>query len=186
MNNLFHIIPDHTPLGSEQFQTPLPVAKYMVSLIPPGTKTILEPTPGEFNIVNLIKDNYTVTAPADFFLWERERVDCVIGNPPFSAQYANLDNAPMGLNKAGMRFGYYILSECMKISNNVIMLMPWFTILDSDIRMRQLHDYGLKSLTALPRNTFNYARIQTCVFELQKGYKGVTEFKVFDRLTTNQ
>jgi len=67
----------------------------------------------------------------------------------------------------------------MKKSNNVIALMPWFTISDSDVRLRFLKNYGLKSLTALPRKTFQYARIQTVIIELQKGYDKETIFKTF-------
>jgi hypothetical protein len=58
-------------------------------------------------------------------------------------------------------------------------LMPWFTISDSDVRLRHIKSYGLKSITALPRKTFEYARIQTCVFELEKGFKGESLFKTF-------
>ena len=76
-----------------------------------------------------------------------------------------------------MRLGYYILTECMKQSDNVIALMPWFTISDSDVRLRTLKEYGLKSLTALPRKTFQYARIQTVIIELNKGYKKDTIFR---------
>lgn len=103
-------------------------------------------------------------------------------NPPFSSKSAYMQNAPANLNKVGMRLGYYILTECMEMSNYVIALMPWFTISDSDVRLRYLKDFGLKSLTALPRKTFQYARIQTVVIELSKGYSRQTEFKVFDRL----
>lgn len=81
-----------------------------------------------------------------------------------------------------MRLGYIILMECMNMSDNVIALMPWFTLSDSDVRLRALKKYGMKSLTALPRKTFEYVRIQTVVIELQKGYKGETAFKVFDLL----
>lgn len=48
-----------------------------------------------------------------------------------------------------------------EMSDNIIALMPWFTISDSDVRIRKLMDFGLKSLTLLHRKTFQYARIQT-------------------------
>ena len=48
------------------FQTPPEICKYMVSLIPSGCKTILEPTKGEGNIVKELV-NYKVTAPDNFF-----------------------------------------------------------------------------------------------------------------------
>lgn len=166
---------------SGEFQTPTAICKYMVSLIPENVKTVLEPTPGNGNIVNEL-NGYDVTAPEDFFLLPKRKFDAVIMNPPFSSKYANMENAPMEINKHGMRLGYYMLTKAMELSDNIIALMPWFTISDSDIRLRYLKTYGLKSLTALPRKTFEYARIQTVVIELEKGYKGPTEFKVYDLL----
>lgn len=165
-----------------EFQTPRDVCKYMASMVPSGSVNILEPSPGIGNIVRELS-GYNVTAPADFFLLDKSsRFDCVVMNPPFSTKYALMENAPDDFQYKGMRLGYYFLTECMKMSDRVIALMPWFTISDSDIRLRALKDYGLKSITALPRRTFEYARIQTCVIELHRGYSGSCEFKVYDRL----
>lgn len=165
---------------SLDYQTPPEVCKYMASLVPAGVKTVLEPTPGNGNIVAQLS-SYEITAPADYFkLDKQQRFDCVVMNPPFSSKSAF--NVPDHLNKHGMRLGYHILTECMRMSDNVIALMPWFTLSDSDVRLRALKKYGMKSLTALPRKTFEYVRIQTVVIELQKGYKGETAFKVFDLL----
>lgn len=151
----------------------------MASLIPEGVKSVLEPTPGAGNIVSVLGD-YTVTAPKDFFAMPFSRFDCVVTNPPFSSKYAF--GIPERLNKAGMRLGYHILTECMRLSDNVIALVPWFTISDSDVRLRMLKKWGLKSVTALPRKTFQYARIQTVVLEMSKGFDQETTFKVFDLL----
>jgi hypothetical protein len=162
------------------FQTPPEVCKYMASMVPPGVRTVLEPTPGIGNIVAQLS-GYEVTAPKDYFgLDNKQRFDCVVMNPPFSSKSAF--NVPLHLNRFGMRLGYHILTECMLMSDNVIALMPWFTLSDSDVRLRSLKKYGMKSLTALPRKTFEYVRIQTVVIELQKGFKGETAFKVFDLL----
>lgn len=161
------------------FQTPINVCRYMVSLIPEGVQTVLEPTPGAGNIVSVLTD-YTVTAPKDFFAMPFARFDCVVTNPPFSHKWAF--NVPAELNRMGMRMGYHILTQCMRMSDNVIALMPWFTISDSDVRLRTLKKWGLKSVTALPRKTFQYARIQTVVLEMTKGYDEETTFKVFDLL----
>jgi type I restriction-modification system DNA methylase subunit len=160
------------------FQTPHSVAEYMVSLIPEGAKKILEPTPGSGNIVTALH-GYNVIAPKDYFLLYPDRYDCIVMNPPFSSKYAYLDNAKMDYTKHGMRLGYQILVECMEMSDNVIALMPWFTISDSDVRLRFLKKYGIISLTALPRKTFQYARIQTVILQLQKGWGGDTLFKTF-------
>ncbi|MBC9913144.1 hypothetical protein [Chitinophaga varians] len=163
------------------FQTPVEVAKYMVSLLPAGITTVLEPTPGIGNIVReLERSGYQVTAPEDYFLLPPDRWDAAVLNPPFSAKYAYLDNAEGDFSKYGMRLGYKILTENMEMSDNVIALMPWFTISDSDVRLRHLKSYGLISVTALPRKTFQYARIQTCVLQLQKGFTGPTQFIVYD------
>lgn len=161
------------------YQTPIEVCKYMASLIPAGVETVLEPTPGEGNLVSVL-DGYTVTAPKDFFLMKKLAFDCVIMNPPFSSKSAY--GMPDYLQNSGMRIGYDILFSCMEMSNNIIALMPWFTISDSDVRMRFLKKFGMISITVLPRKTFNYAKIQTCVLQLQRGYSGTTEFKVYDLL----
>lgn len=176
-----HTVKNDWASFKEDFQTPVHIAKYMASLIPVEAVTVLEPTPGLGNIVAVLS-NYKVTAPDDFFLLKEERFDAIIMNPPFSSKFAKLENAPAGMNKHGMRLGYYILTECMKMSDNIIALMPWFTISDSDVRLRFIKSFGLKSLTALPRKTFEYARIQTCIFQLQKGFTSETVFKVYDLL----
>ena len=166
---------------NSNFQTPLPVCGYMASLIPKGVRTVLEPTPGDGNIVSCLS-GYKVTAPADYFLLPADQTfDCVIMNPPFSENYADITNAPAEYKLAkGMRFGYYMLTECMKKADHIIALMPWFTVLDSATRLQHLKQFGIKSLTNLPRKVFPKARIQAVVIELEKGYTGSTEFKYFD------
>ena len=79
-----------------------------------------------------------------------------------------------------MKIGYYILDRCMTAAPIVIALMPWFLMLDSSVRMKKVMDFGLVKVIALPRHTFNYARIQCNVICLVKGYKGPTEFTMFD------
>lgn len=167
------------------FQTPPEVCKYMVGLVPEGVKTVLEPTPGFGNLVKALETygaGYDVTAPEDYFLLEKSTWDCIVMNPPFSSNYAILDNAKGNFAKFGMRLGYHILSECMEMSENIIALMPWFTISDSDVRLRHLKKFGLISITALPRKTFQYARIQTTVLQLQRGFQGQTLFHVYDHI----
>lgn len=163
------------------YQTPWPVAAYMASLLPADTISVLEPTPGVGNIVKALeRSRYLVTAPDDFFLInENSRFDAVVMNPPFSPSSARLENAK-DKNLKGMRTAYYFLNQCCKFSNNIIALVPWFTIIDSDVRSRFLFDFGLISVTSLPRKTFGYLRIQTCILQLQKGYKGHTELKIFN------
>jgi len=161
----------------EEYQTPPEVAEYMCSLIPNGTGSILEPTPGKGNILSFLT-RYKVTAPDNFFTLDPDVYDCIIMNPPFSRKYAY--GVPDEIDQNGLRLGYHILLECMKMSGNIIALMPLFTISDSDVRLRYLKRFGLKSITMLPRKTFKYVRIQTCIFELEKGWDKTTEFKVFE------
>lgn len=164
------------------FQTPIPVCDYMVSMVPDTAFKILEPTPGLGNIVRALesKGKYVIYHPEDFFLLDKtKRFDCIVMNPPFSSKSAFIDNAPADAETKGMKLGYHILQECMKMSDNVIALMPWYTISDSDVRMRYLKDFGIKSLTALPRKTFQYARIQTVIIELVKGNQEETIFRTY-------
>jgi type I restriction-modification system DNA methylase subunit len=165
------------------FQTPLNVAEYMCSLVPEGTRSVLEPTPGLGNIVKFLSD-YDVTAPEDFFKIDKSKFDCIVMNPPFSSRYAY--GMPDNQKQSGMKIGYYILTECMKMSDNIIALVPWFTLSDSDLRLRHIKTFGLKSIIALPRITFEYVRIQTCIIELQKGYTSETTFKLFADVCQNQ
>lgn len=169
---------------TNDFQTPPAVCDYMASLIPVNAKRILEPTPGNGNLVGAIiraDSALDITAPEDYFLLDqKQRFDCVIMNPPFSSRYTLLDQAPAHLHKSGMRVGYEILKQCMKMSPDIIALMPWFTLSDSDIRLRHLKNFGMVSLTALPRKTFQYARIQTVVIQLSEGWIQPTIFKYFD------
>jgi type I restriction-modification system DNA methylase subunit len=110
------------------------------------------------------------------------KFDAVVMNPPFSHKFTNLENAPIELHRSGMRMGYWFLTQCMLQAPTVIALMPWFTISDSDVRMRALKRHGIKSITALPRKTFQFARIQTMVIHLEVGFKGQTLFFAYDCL----
>jgi len=144
------------------FQTPTWCCEYMKILIPNNVKTILEPTSGQGNIVDILSDKYIVTAPKEFWNLDNDRYDCIVMNPPFSP----------------MLVGYKILYRCMELSNNIIALMPWLTLINSEKRTKDIIDYGLKSVTHLPRRTFKGARVQTCILEMKKGYKKKIEFKL--------
>lgn len=171
------------------FQTPVPVAKYMVSLLLDWVVNVCEPTPGIGNIERALRNRSAteVTAPEDYFLLDPySRFDAFVMNPPFSHKFTNTKNAPASINEKGMRMGYWFLTEAMKRAPIVIALMPWFTISDSDVRLRRIKRFGLKSLTALPRKTFEFARIQTVIIELEEGYKGKTIFEAYDCLNDHK
>lgn len=174
----------------DQYQTPPAVANYMAAMIPWEAITFYEPMPGNGALVDAIVNemtlrfrinSYHITTNDDYFnrgTLKKAPFDCILMNPPFSDKSAF--NVPDNEKYEGMKFGYQILSECMEISDNIIALMPWFTIVDSDVRLREIYKFGLKSITALPRKTFDYARIQTCILEMDKNFKGDTLFKMFN------
>lgn len=139
------------------FQTPDDICSYMVSLIPAGVRSVLEPTPGEGNLVRALT-GYQVTAPADFWDITIGQWDCVVMNPPFSP----------------MQTGYDILFRCMEMTNIIIALMPWLTLINSEKRTQDIIGWGLRSVTHLPRHAFPGARVQCCILEMQYGHVGAT------------
>jgi len=148
-------------LSTWQFQTPEKICKYMINLLPQGISTVLEPTAGKGNLVRLLHNKgINVDAPKNIFGHCAKRYDAVVMNPPFT---------PMFL-------GYKIFYLCMDMSNIIIALMPWLTIINSQKRTTDIVNFGLKSITHLPRSTFKGARVQTCILEMVKGYKGITKW----------
>lgn len=154
----------------DNFQTPQHVCDYMVGVLKSypssGTwRTILEPTPGRGNIVNVLKffPEWKVVIPDKDF-WEpviqNNKYDAIIGNPPFTP----------------MKIAYEILFRCMEMSDIVIMIVPWLTLINSDKRIKYIMEYGLRSGIHLPRSTFKGARIQSCILNLDKHYYGRTDF----------
>lgn len=164
------------------FQTPDNIADYMASMIPDDCYGVLEPTPGIGSLVMAAeRKGLLVEAPDNWWnLDKSRRFDAIIANMPFSSK--TFLHCPEEYEGKGMVVAYEQMKVLMSMSDNIIMLMPWFTISDSDVRLRMIKSWGLISITALPRKTFQYARIQTCVLQMQKGYAGSTEFKVFDLL----
>jgi len=149
----------------DSFQTPEVVANFMASFIPVACGTILEPTPGLGNLVRAVEGKGTVIAPKQFEDIEvGSRYDWVIMNPPFTP----------------MVEGYRYLNEVMAMSDNIVALLPWFVLINSEKRLTAIQNFGLVSVTHLPRKTFPGCRIQCCVLHLQKGFKGVTQLKRFE------
>lgn len=148
----------------DKFQTPKIVAEYMASMVPSNSGTILEPTPGLGSIVKALKGKGKIIAPLNFEEIEKDRrFDYVVMNPPFTP----------------MAEGYRYLDECMQMSDNIIALLPWLVLINSERRMKKIQDFGFVSVTSLPRKTFPGSRIQCCILELKKGYEGNTEMKSF-------
>lgn len=152
------------PGRSTDFQTPSVVANYMASMLPDNCGTILEPTPGLGNLVAAANRKGKVIAPINFEDIEPgSRFDWAVMNPPFTP----------------MEEGYKYLLSVMEMSDNVIALLPWFILINSDRRFTQIKNSGLASVTHLPRKTFPGCRIQCCVLEIRKGYSGPVMFKTF-------
>lgn len=147
------------------FQTPDNICELMAGLIPEWCMTALEPTEGEGKLRRSIeKRGLIVTAPKDFYLIDKtQRFDCVIMNPPFT---------PMSV-------GYQILNDCMTMTDDIIALMPWLTIINGEKRTRDIKEFGLVGITHLPRKTFKGSRVQCCVLQMKKGYKEPTIFKFY-------
>lgn len=128
-------------------------------------QTILEPTPGIGNLVRAVENKGYVVSPKLFeHIVRGSRYDWIIMNPPFTP----------------MKKGYEILFDCMKMSDNIIALMPWLTIINSEKRTKAIMEFGLVSITHLPRKTFNGSRVQCCVLELKKGAIGNPIFRTFN------
>jgi len=142
----------------------------MVSLLPNKVRWVLEPTPGEGNLVAALMDHgFAVFAPSKFED-ARGRYDAICMNPPFSP----------------MKRGYDILYQCMEMSNSIIALMPWLALINSQKRTARIIEWGLVSVTHLPRSVFPGARVQCCILEMHKGYKGEIRFHFYPSQTTIQ
>ena len=144
------------------FQTPIDICEYMASFLPNNPGIILEPTPGKGNLSGILSKYGKVISPEeDFFKMEKSEYDWIIMNPPFT---------PMSV-------GYKILYQCMDMTDNLIALMPYLTIINGEKRRDDIINYGLKSITHLPRNTFKGSRVQTCILEMKRGWEGDTIYK---------
>jgi len=102
------------------FQTPEFVCKLMVDLVTTTSihdvpDTILEPTAGKGNLAKAIDARFPITIIYTPPLFEdfNTRVDYVIANPPFTP----------------MKYGYQILDKCFELSDNLIFLMPWLSLI---------------------------------------------------------
>lgn len=144
------------------FQTLPVIAQYMVSMLPTHVITVLEPTPGDGNIVAELREHgFEITAPEDYFLLGSQKFDAVVMNPPFSAKDTVLTNCTKPLK--GMAVSWEILTQCMLRSDVVIALVPWYVVINSDKRLKFLQQFGLISITSLPRKAFPGVRVQTCI-----------------------
>lgn len=125
------------PAYVNDFQTPPPlICEYKASLLPGWVLTVLEPTPGMgSNVKVLTEKGYDVTAPVDYWQLDKTlRFDAVVANLPFSSK--TFFNCPPEYAGKGMLVAYEQMKVLMGMSDYLVLLMPWFTISDSDVRLR--------------------------------------------------
>lgn len=138
----------------------------MVELMKGCGLKVLEPTPGTGQLSRIITANgHTVYSPdGDFWLMDHSiKYEYCVMNPPFTP----------------MSEGYRYLRSAMDLTDNIIALLPWFIIINSEIRLNNIMSWGLISVTSIPRKTFPGTRIQCCILEMKKGFSGTTDFKTF-------
>lgn len=151
----------------DQFQTPVDVCKYMAAFLPGANSgLILEPTAGKGNLKKELERYGDVFVPNDFYKMKENKFDWIVMNPPFTP----------------MKQGYEILYRCMDMTDNIIALMPYLTIINSQKRTQDIMDWGLKSITHLPRSIFKGSRVQTCILEMKRGNRDDTRFFDYTRL----
>ena len=138
------------------FQTPIWACEYMANMVTIEPESIIEPTPGEGNLLMTIKNKFphaSITAPNDFDIISDQKFDLLIANPPFTP----------------MARGYELLERFIEISDYIIVLMPWLTLINSEKRTRKIVNAGLVEVVHLPRRTFKGSRVQTCIMKIVKG-----------------
>lgn len=148
---------------AKDFQTPVWVCEHMINLITIKSSadipnTFLEPTSGEGNLVKSIDKRFpssTIYTPKRFEDFNK-KVDWIIANPPFTP----------------MKLGYQILNRCFELSGNIIILMPWIALINSEKRTKKYIEQGLKLVIHLPRRAFPGSRVQTCIMVFEWGYRG--------------
>lgn len=153
-NNLFH-------------QTPPHIAEHMailLSWLDIPLNSILEPHPGAGNLVDALKKWYDESKIKTYRSFEAipktKRFDAIVMNPPF-------DNT-----------GWIHLQHCLTKSKNIICLLPWSLLLNSENTINILLKFGLKRIIHLPRNSFTN-RVQCCIVVLKKGYQGETRYSLY-------
>lgn len=148
------------------YQTPPVVAEYMASFLPNDAGSILEPTPGIGNLVKPLMAKGVVTAPVRFEDIPKGSIffDWVVMNPPFTP----------------MAEGYRFLQEAMDITDNIVALLPWFILINSERRLRLIQEFGLLEVISLPRKTFPDTRIQCCILVMRRHHVGKTHFRSFN------
>lgn len=143
------------------FQTPPWLCRHIVGKLErviPKSALVVEPTPGAGNMVEALRAaGYTNVEfpPGDFFDWTPSgKPVAVVGNPPWTPN----------------TLAYKILDRCLEFGPDfLVMLMPWYTLTNSDSRAQRLRAAGLQTVISLPRGVFQGVRINSCVLVIEPG-----------------
>ena len=154
-------------MNNIDFQTPWWVCELMIDLVEHEPVFILEPTSGAGNLVKSLNSRFPdsiIDAPKDFYKflkYNHSRYHYIVANPPFTP----------------MTQGYKMLDKFFKIADDIIILLPWLALINSEKRTKKYISNGLKRIIHLPRSAFPGSRVQTCVLVFQRGYHGDIIFK---------
>ncbi|MBD3404498.1 MAG: hypothetical protein GF411_00005 [Candidatus Lokiarchaeota archaeon] len=150
------------------FQTPDWVCDIMVGMIDDYPDSIIEPTPGEGNLVRALYNRFpksNIIALDDVYQYQpNKEIECACMNPPFSP----------------MKQGFEILKRVTEWTPYIIALLPWFMLINSERRTQWFIENGLCEIIHLPRRAFPGSRVQTFIAKLISGYKGEISFNTWE------
>lgn len=159
---------------SNHFQTPLWVCDIMIKQITNPPNSILEPTAGNGNLVKTLKEKFPNTEIIaeyhDIHNLAPIKVDYVVANPPFSP----------------MLKGYEMLELFFKFSKNIIIILPWLSLINSVKRTNWFRLMGLYKVIHLPRSAFVGSRVQTCILVFKDNYHGMIELELPENPNINK
>jgi hypothetical protein len=75
--------------------------------------------------------------------------------------------------KIGMDIGCKMLDDFFIIADDIIILLPWSALINSERRTKKYIEKGLKKIIHLPRKAFPGSKVQTCVLVFRKGYHAI-------------
>lgn len=155
--------------SSDVVYTPNKVAKFIVGFLKP-CGLCLDPCKGDgafYNCLPPIKSDYCEISEGKDFFDYNERVEWVIGNPPYSNFRAFLEHS-------------------FNIAENVSYLVPVNKVFQSQLTMNLINKYGgIKSMLVFgdARATIGLPfGFSVANFHFQKGYAGKTEILMGDYL----
>jgi hypothetical protein len=137
-------------------------AETMADLLPNSVQSVLELTQGQGRLFQVFcsRGYEVISQERCEGINPSPRLDGVLIIPPFIQRVEN-----------------EYLKIAMDASDIVLALMPRFTLMISAGRTAELVKWGLRSLTHFLWPTFMDSQVQSCIFQLERGYKGIIEIK---------